>query len=206
MRIGFIGLGNMGSAMAANLIKAGHDVTAYNRSRAKVDALAAGGARPAGSIAEACEGDMVISMLADDDAEAYAGYSAALKMPRETDDEIAARTAAMQAAARRASEAPLACVEACLELVQVAEALAGRSNPNASSDVAVAALLGEAAARGAAANVMINLPSTGDAELEGRLTRQVSELLGAIDDLTSQTHQVIGSGDRREPLDPTGPA
>ena len=68
MRIGFIGLGNMGSAMAANLIKAGHDVTAYNRSRAKVDALAAEGARPAGSIAEACEGDMVISMLADDDA------------------------------------------------------------------------------------------------------------------------------------------
>lgn len=68
MRIGFIGLGNMGSAMAANLIKAGHDVTAYNRSRAKVDALAADGARPAASIAEACDGDMVISMLANDEA------------------------------------------------------------------------------------------------------------------------------------------
>jgi 3-hydroxyisobutyrate dehydrogenase-like beta-hydroxyacid dehydrogenase len=68
MRIGFIGLGNMGSAMASNLIKAGHDVTAYNRSRAKVDALAAEGARPAASIAEACDGDMVISMLANDDA------------------------------------------------------------------------------------------------------------------------------------------
>ncbi len=68
MRIGFIGLGNMGSAMAANLIKAGHDVTAYNRSRAKVDALAAEGARPAASIAEACDGDMVISMLANDEA------------------------------------------------------------------------------------------------------------------------------------------
>ncbi len=68
MRIGFIGLGNMGSAMAANLIKAGHDVTAYNRSRTKVDALAADGARPAASIAEACDGDMVISMLANDEA------------------------------------------------------------------------------------------------------------------------------------------
>ena len=53
---------------------------------------------------------------------------------------------------------------------------------------------------------MINLPSTGDAELEGRLTRQVTELLATIDDLTSQTHQVIGSGERREPLDPAGPA
>jgi 3-hydroxyisobutyrate dehydrogenase-like beta-hydroxyacid dehydrogenase len=68
VRIGFIGLGNMGSAMAANLIKAGHDVTVYNRSRGKVDALAAEGARPAGSVAEACGGDVVISMLANDDA------------------------------------------------------------------------------------------------------------------------------------------
>ncbi|HEV7849778.1 MAG TPA: NAD(P)-dependent oxidoreductase [Mycobacterium sp.] len=68
MRIGFIGLGNMGAAMAANLVKAGHDVTVYNRSRAKVDALVAEGARPADSIADACGGDVVITMLANDDA------------------------------------------------------------------------------------------------------------------------------------------
>jgi 3-hydroxyisobutyrate dehydrogenase-like beta-hydroxyacid dehydrogenase len=68
MRIGFIGLGNMGSAMAANLIKAGHEVIVYNRSRSKVDVLAAEGARPAGSIAEACGGDAVVTMLANDDA------------------------------------------------------------------------------------------------------------------------------------------
>src|SRR6476619_5541939 len=72
MRIGFIGLGNMGSAMAVNLVKAGHEVTVYNRSRAKVDALAAEGARPANSIAEACGGEVVITMLANDDAVAAA--------------------------------------------------------------------------------------------------------------------------------------
>ena len=144
--------------------------------------------------------------IADEDAEAFGAFSVALKMPRDTEDQIAARKTAMEAAARRAAEVPMSCVEACLELVQAAEALAGRSNPNAASDVAVAALLGEAAARGAAANVMINLPSTGDAELEGRLTRRVSELIAAIDDLTSQTHQVIGSGDRRDPLDSAGQA
>jgi 3-hydroxyisobutyrate dehydrogenase-like beta-hydroxyacid dehydrogenase len=68
MRIGFIGLGNMGAAMAANLIKSGHEVTAYNRSRGKVEALAAQGARPADSVAQACDGDLVITMLANDDA------------------------------------------------------------------------------------------------------------------------------------------
>ena len=100
----------------------------------------------------------------------------------------------------------MSCVEACLELLQAAEALAGRSNPNAASDVDVAALLGEAAGRGAAATVMINLPSTGDPDLEGRLTQRVTELLSAIEDLASQTHQVIGSGERRDPVGPAASA
>ena len=47
MKIGFIGLGNMGAGMAANLLKAGHEVTAYNRSQDKVAALAEQGAKPA---------------------------------------------------------------------------------------------------------------------------------------------------------------
>ena len=68
MKIGFIGLGYMGSAMAANLIRAGHEVTVYNRSRGKVDALAAEGARPADSVAETCGGDVVVSMVANDEA------------------------------------------------------------------------------------------------------------------------------------------
>ncbi|MEN3320194.1 MAG: hypothetical protein V7643_3596 [Mycobacterium sp.] len=68
MKIGFIGLGNMGSGMAANLLKAGHEVTAYNRSQDKVAALAEQGAKPAKSAAQTCGGDIVITMLANDDA------------------------------------------------------------------------------------------------------------------------------------------
>jgi 3-hydroxyisobutyrate dehydrogenase-like beta-hydroxyacid dehydrogenase len=68
MDIGFIGLGQMGAGMAANLIKSGHRVTVYNRSPEKVDALAAEGAAPARKVSEACRGDVVFTMLADDAA------------------------------------------------------------------------------------------------------------------------------------------
>src|SRR5215217_8163000 len=68
MKIGFIGLGNMGAGMAANLLKAGHEVTAYNRSQDKVTALVDQGAKLAKSVAEACGGDVVVSMLANDEA------------------------------------------------------------------------------------------------------------------------------------------
>ena len=68
MKIGFIGLGQMGSGMAANLIKAGHDVVVYNRSAAKLQALIANGARAATQVSDACHGDVVITMLSDDAA------------------------------------------------------------------------------------------------------------------------------------------
>jgi 3-hydroxyisobutyrate dehydrogenase-like beta-hydroxyacid dehydrogenase len=68
MKIGFIGLGNMGAGMAANLLTAGHEVTAYNRSQDKVAALAQKGATPAKTVAQTCDGDIVITMLANDEA------------------------------------------------------------------------------------------------------------------------------------------
>ena len=68
MKIGFIGLGQMGAAMAANLLKADHQVTVYNRTRTKAEPLMREGARVAVTIAEACGGDAVFTMLANDDA------------------------------------------------------------------------------------------------------------------------------------------
>ncbi|MBM7050259.1 MULTISPECIES: NAD(P)-dependent oxidoreductase [Rhizobium] len=68
MKVGFIGLGQMGSAMAANLLKAGHEVTVYNRSRDKAEALAGQGAKVAATVADACGGEAVFTMLAHDDA------------------------------------------------------------------------------------------------------------------------------------------
>jgi 3-hydroxyisobutyrate dehydrogenase-like beta-hydroxyacid dehydrogenase len=68
MNVGFIGLGHMGTAMAANLLKDGHDVTVFNRSPGKSRALVELGAHEAAKLAEACDGEAVITMLANDDA------------------------------------------------------------------------------------------------------------------------------------------
>ena len=68
MEVGFIGLGNMGAAMARNLIKAGHRITVYNRSRDKAEALAREGAIVADNPAGAARPGIVLVMLANDHA------------------------------------------------------------------------------------------------------------------------------------------
>jgi 3-hydroxyisobutyrate dehydrogenase-like beta-hydroxyacid dehydrogenase len=68
MKLGFIGLGHMGAAMATNLVRAGHEVSVFNRSPGKSRALVELGARDAANPADACAGDAVITMLANDDA------------------------------------------------------------------------------------------------------------------------------------------
>ena len=68
MQLGFAGLGSMGIGMAQNLIRAGNELSVYNRTRQKADELAASGAHVAATPAEASRGDAVFTMLADDAA------------------------------------------------------------------------------------------------------------------------------------------
>jgi 4-hydroxybutyrate dehydrogenase/sulfolactaldehyde 3-reductase len=66
MKVGFVGLGTMGLAMAANILRGGHKVRGYDRSAEAVDAHAGNGGIPAASVAEAFDGaEMVITMLPD---------------------------------------------------------------------------------------------------------------------------------------------
>jgi formiminotetrahydrofolate cyclodeaminase len=138
--------------------------------------------------------------LADEDATAFAGFGVAMKMPRDTDDEKAARTKALQAAALAATEAPFRTVQACLEVAAMAEAMAGRSNKNASSDLEVAGLMSVAAARAAAANVFVNLPAMGDEALARDLLARTEAIVNEVERLSSRTREVVRNGEARPPL------
>jgi formiminotetrahydrofolate cyclodeaminase len=109
----------------------------------------------------------------DEDAAVYDGLMATYKLPRGTDEEKAARTAAIQEATYQAALVPLALAEASASVIDLAERALGKTNPHAVSDLAVAALLGVAGLDGAAANVEINVSALKDrgriAELSGRL-------------------------------------
>jgi len=138
--------------------------------------------------------------LADEDANAFAGFGTAMKMPRDTDEEKAERTKALQAAALAATEAPFKTVQACLEVAAMAEAMAGRSNKNASSDLEVAGLMSVAAARSAAANVFVNLPAMGDEALARDLLARTEAIVNDVERLSSRTREVVRSGEARPPL------
>lgn len=173
-------------AMVAGLSQGRPKYAAYEKTLARALAVAADARRR-------------LLVLADDDARAYDAFSAALKLPREAPDEIAARGAALHSAARHATEVPLEIIRACRLVVAELEALAGRSNLNASSDLTVGTLLVEAAARGAAANVLVNLPSVGDPPFEGATMRELTGHLALIEDLASQVRERVGRGKLRDP-------
>ena len=95
--------------------------------------------------------------LLEADVEVYTEVSRAMKMPRATEEEKAARTAAMQKALKAATDVPMQVAEACVEVMDLCRPAAEKGNVNAVSDAGVAVLMAEAGLRSAALNVLINL-------------------------------------------------
>lgn len=128
--------------------------------------------------------------LADADAEAYAALVRARGLARATESERVIRDESVRHAAHEAARVPMLVVRECYALIDQVDRLAGRSNLNASSDLDVAARLLEAAARGAGANVIVNLPAIGDERLAdsmlGELEVRLHELVSAVARIASQ--------------------
>jgi formiminotetrahydrofolate cyclodeaminase len=137
--------------------------------------------------------------LADEDAHAYQGYLNARRMPRERQEDELRRAAAMREAARGATTVPLAIVQECHGLAELNERLAGRINVNAASDLDVSALLLDAAARGAAANALVNLEAVDDSGFSDGVLAEADQRLRQIQKATARTREQVRKGRLRRP-------
>lgn len=114
--------------------------------------------------------------LVEADAEVFGSFMSCYKLPKDTEEEKLARTAAIRAAAKQAAEVPLAIGRASLQVLQLAERLVKIGNPNVVTDGACSALLARAALRCAVYNVRINIGLTKDEEYNAKVTAELAAM------------------------------
>jgi len=115
--------------------------------------------------------------LAAEDAKAYDGVVASMRLRKGTDAEREARKEAMQAAYKRATEVPMETIRACVDALDLAKLAAEKGNRNAITDAGVSAILAQAGMRGAALNVRINLAAIADDEWRDATEAELVSLL-----------------------------
>jgi formiminotetrahydrofolate cyclodeaminase len=118
--------------------------------------------------------------LADEDAAAFRAVIAAYRLPKETPEEKAGRTEAIQRSLMAAARVPLELAGVAAQVVRLAEAILDGANPNVASDVAVAADAARAALTSAALNVEINTAAMTDAAAAATLRRELAGHLDAV--------------------------
>jgi formiminotetrahydrofolate cyclodeaminase len=130
--------------------------------------------------------------LVQEDIEAYGRLSASYKMPRETGEERAARTAAIQKQLVEAALVPLEIVERAAELMQCCQRIAEIGNTNVLSDIATGALLASSAGEGAALMVRINLRAMKDDKLVTDLGERLGKALTLITQGGQRVTSIVG--------------
>ena len=129
-----------------------------------------------------------LAAMVAEDAAAFDSLMAAYKLPKASDDEKAARSAAIQAGLKAATLAPLACARASAEAVRLAARSVERGNVNVISDVGVGVLSSLAALRSAALNVHINAPQIQDRAFSDKVLTELEALLAECGPLADQVH------------------
>jgi formiminotetrahydrofolate cyclodeaminase len=134
-----------------------------------------------------------LQQLADDDVVAFTRLSAAYKLPRVTDADVATRRDVIQAALRRATDVPLRTARAAAAVLPLCGPIAERGNQAAVSDVGVAALLAQAAVRSALLNVDINLRTIEDQIYVQQVRGDVAQLTDGLYDAAEQIMTLMNS-------------
>jgi len=118
----------------------------------------------------------------DRDTDAFNEVMAAFGLPKETDEQKSARSAAIQQATKKATTVPLSVVELCRKAIDLAVQVATNGNANAVSDAGVSSLMIQAACRGAWYNVMINVGGISDADFVKDVKTKADGWMREVDD------------------------
>lgn len=129
----------------------------------------------------------------NDDVHVFDRVMASYGMPKETDEEKAARTTEIQAALKEATDVPLQCAIFCKEVINLSESTAKKGNKNVISDAGVAVLAGYAGLRSAALNVYINIGGIKDKEFADDRRHQLESLLDGMDILKEDIYEQVKS-------------
>jgi len=179
----------LAEALGASLVSM---VCALTKGRAKYQAFEAQAVK-AEADAQALKETLLAAV--DADTEAFDAVSAAFGMPKGTDEEKAARSAAIQAGLVGCIESPLAMMKHALAVLRLAEQVIGGFNTSSASDLGVGVLLVRAGLSGAWLNVKINLGSLKDrkkaAAYEAEARAVLEEALPLADDLYSRIEQML---------------
>ncbi len=119
----------------------------------------------------------MFTKLIDKDTEAFNKVMEAYGLPKETEDQKALRSAAIQGATKEAALVPLEVMKHCIDALALAKTVAHKGNTNSLSDAGVSALMIRAACESAALNVRINLNGINDEEFVGWKSEEVTSLL-----------------------------
>jgi methenyltetrahydrofolate cyclohydrolase len=129
--------------------------------------------------------------LLEADVAVYTSYSQAAKMPRETDEQKAVRSAAMQLALKNATMVPMRIAETAVKVMGLCMPAAESGNKGAVSDAGVAVLMAEAALRSAALNVLINLAAIKDPDFVAEKRAHLEELLAGKGAMRDQIYEYV---------------
>lgn len=128
------------------------------------------------------------------DTQSFNAVSAAFKLPKDTEEEKAARSAAIQEGLKGCTRPPLEMMELAVEALELTAAVLGRSNESAASDLGVSALSLRAAIQGAWLNVLINIGSLKDAAAAEDFRRRGEALLERALPLADRIYQTVADG------------
>lgn len=134
-----------------------------------------------------------LTAMVEADVDVFNRLMAAYRLPRESDAEKSKRNNTVQALLQEATLVPLACAEACAEVIRLSRVAAEKGNPSVVSDAGVAVMAGYAGLKSAALNVWINVASVKDRQFAEAKSAQLQRIVNEADAVAAEVYRFVAS-------------